>query len=87
MMELSWHCPFIGQLVLILQLQGGTVLAGSVFWPGYNSCHIGHATIAQFDIVFIAYHVQAVMRREVLLEQVKEDLFDVSLYMLKKCSV
>ena len=49
---------------------------------GNYSCHVGHATIAQFDIVFIAYFVQSVMGREVLLEQVKEDLFDVSLYML-----
>ena len=49
---------------------------------GNYSCHVGHATIAQFDVVFIAYLVQAVMRREVLLEQVKEDLSDVCLYML-----
>ena len=32
MMELSRHCTFIGQLVLALQLQGGTVLSGSVLW-------------------------------------------------------
>ena len=32
MMELLQHCPFIRQLVLALQLQGGTVLAGSVLW-------------------------------------------------------
>ena len=31
-MELSRHSPFIGQLVLVLQLQGGTALAGSVLW-------------------------------------------------------
>ena len=23
--------------------------------PGYNSCHVGHATIAHFDVIFIAY--------------------------------
>ena len=49
---------------------------------GNYGCHVGHATIARFDIIFIAYFVQAVMGREVLLEQVKEDLSDVSLYML-----
>ena len=43
-------------------------------------CHVGHATIAHFDVIFIAYLVQA--RREVFFEQVKEDLADVSLYML-----
>ena len=49
---------------------------------GNYSCYVGHATIAQFDVVFIAYFVQAVMGREVLLEQVKEDLSDVSFYVL-----
>ena len=49
---------------------------------GNYSCHVGHAAIAQFDVVFIAYLVQAVMGREVLLKQVKEDLSNVSLYML-----
>ena len=46
---------------------------------GNYSCHVGHAAIAQFDVVFITYFVQAVMGREVFLEQVKEDFSDVSL--------
>ena len=49
---------------------------------GNYSCHIGHATIVQFDVVFIAYFMLAVMGREVLLEQVKKDLSNVSLYLL-----
>ena len=50
--------------------------------PEYYSCHVGHATIARFDVIFIAYLVQAVVRRKVFGEQVKENLADVSLYML-----
>ena len=50
--------------------------------PGYYSCHVGHATIAHFDVIFIAYLVQAVMERKVFLEQVKKNLADVSLYVL-----
>ena len=97
MMELWWHCPFIGQLVLALKLQGGTglVLAlqlqggrlGSLSTerfvvPGYYSCHVRHVTISHLDVIFIAHLVQAVMRWEVFREQVKKNLADVSLYMV-----
>ena len=49
---------------------------------GNYSCHVGYAAIAQFDVVFIAYLVQVMMGREVFLEQVQDDLSNVSLYML-----
>ena len=87
-MEPSRHCPLIGQPAPDLQLQGSTVPAGPVAGKkhpavsGNHSRHIGHATAAQFDVAPIAYTVQAAMGREALLEQVKEDLSDVSPHML-----
>ena len=44
--------------------------------------HVGYATIVHFDVIFIAYFVQAVMGRKVFCEQVKENLANASLYML-----
>ena len=47
-----------------------------------RSCHVGYATIAHFDVIFIADLMQAVMKRKVFGKQVKKNLTDASLYML-----
>ena len=63
-MELSQHFPSKGQLALFLRLHGGVVRraarVGSVLKRtfvvlGYDSNHVGHAAVAHFDVIFIAY--------------------------------
>ena len=52
--------------------------------PGYYGCHIGHAAVAQFYFVLVAYFVQTVIGRKVLSEQAQKFFADVGFHILAK---